>query len=70
MGKKLAIAQIMMVAASLLSRFHFEIVPGQELTYSLQPTLKFKHGLRVRACVQALRVRNLTTTQSSFDENF
>lgn len=58
MGKGLAIAQIMMVAAGLLSRFHFEIVPGQDLAYSLQPTLKFKHGLRVRVVPLASQSKN------------
>lgn len=48
LGMNMAMAQMKMVAASVLSRFHLAIEPDQDLTYAVQPTLRFKDGLRVQ----------------------
>lgn len=49
LGMNLALLQIKMVASSLLSHFHLEAVPDQEIAFASHITLKMKHGFRVNA---------------------
>ncbi|XP_010910908.1 cytochrome P450 86B1 [Elaeis guineensis] len=46
-GKKFAYTQMKMVAASILLRYHVEVVEGQEVKPKLNTTLYMKNGLRV-----------------------
>lgn len=47
LGISLAIMEVKIVAASLLSRFHFDLVPGQNITYELSLTLPVKGAMMV-----------------------
>lgn len=47
-GMKLAMMEMKTMAVKLLRKFHFELVPGQHVTYLHSITLPIKDGLHVR----------------------
>ncbi|RLN73371.1 hypothetical protein BBJ28_00012984 [Nothophytophthora sp. Chile5] len=47
LGAKLAMMEMKITAASVLSKYHLTVVPGQDVTYRLGLTLAMKNGLQV-----------------------
>ncbi|KAE9319980.1 hypothetical protein PR003_g17837 [Phytophthora rubi] len=48
LGAKLAMMEIKITAASVLSKFHLTAVPGQKITYRLSLSLAMKDGFKVK----------------------
>ncbi|KAL4158332.1 hypothetical protein PRNP1_004110 [Phytophthora ramorum] len=48
LGGKLALMEMKITAASVLSKYHFTIVPGQNVTYRIGLTFGMKNGLHVK----------------------
>lgn len=57
-GKKFAYMQMKMVVASILVRYHVEVVEGQKVLPKLNTTLYMKHGLKVRVRPRETRVQD------------
>ncbi|KAI9495238.1 cytochrome P450 [Zychaea mexicana] len=49
LGQNLAILEAIVAIATLLQRYKFSLVPGQEITYTASLTLPMKNGMRVWA---------------------
>uniref|UniRef100_K3WMJ1 Cytochrome P450 n=1 Tax=Globisporangium ultimum (strain ATCC 200006 / CBS 805.95 / DAOM BR144) TaxID=431595 RepID=K3WMJ1_GLOUD len=56
LGMNLALMEIKIVAASLLSKFHLELVPDQDVTYDFSLTLLVKGALFANIIPVALAV--------------
>ncbi|CAJ2673320.1 unnamed protein product [Trifolium pratense] len=48
LGKDISLFQMKMVAASILSKFHIQVVEGHPVTPKLSIVLRMKHGLKVK----------------------
>ncbi|PNX71487.1 cytochrome p450 86b1-like protein [Trifolium pratense] len=48
LGKDISFFQMKMVAASILSKFHIQVVEGHPVTPKLSIVLRMKHGLKVK----------------------
>jgi len=52
-GASFAMMEAMLVLATIAQRFHLELVPGQDLTPWVAPTVRPKHGLKMRVMRRA-----------------